>query len=308
MAVLVTGGCGAIDSNLVKRLLLNNKVIVMDDLSEGAITNIPLANENLTPYFSSVNDTSVLDKIFNEDIDCVYHLAASFANEKSVRDPLQDANVNINGTLNVLEHCRKKDVKFVYASSSSCYSGLLDASFKEDMMPHPSTPYAISKYSGELYAMAYNKIYGLPTTAIRYFYSYGPGERPGQYRNVIPNWVQSALNGEQLTITGTGDEVRDFTYVDDTIDLTLLAANAPNAIGEVFNSGTGTPTKIVDLANKINVMTGNYAGVRYLEPRAWDTVPYRVANIKKSKDLLGYNPKVSLDDGLKKTIDWMEML
>ncbi len=306
--VLVTGGCGAIGSNLVKRLLPNNKVVTIDDLSEGFEKNLDLTHENLTYVNGSILDRALLGKVFDDhSFDVVFHLAAAFANQKSVENPRHDLEVNIDGTMFVLEECRKHDIpRVMYASSSSSYGPGNGDPFTELMVPDPSTPYAVSKLAGEYYSLVYHKVYGLNTTIIRYFNSFGPGEWPGKYRNVIPRWFDMALKGKPLTIRGTGEATRDFTYIDDTIDITLLAVEHPKAIGQVFNSGTGTPTKVIDLANKINGLTGNPGGLETIQMPHWDNVPDRLASIGKAKELLGYNPKVSLDEGLRKTYEWFK--
>lgn len=307
--VLVTGGCGAIGSNLVKRLLPDNDVVVIDDFSEGFEKNLD-KHKRLTLVKGTILDRALLSKTFKKHgFDAVFHLAASFANEKSVENPQRDLDVNVNGTIYVLEECRAHDVsRVVYASSSSSYGNIAETPFREDMVPKPSTPYAVSKLGGEYYSIVYNKVYGLKTSVIRYFNSFGPGEWPGKYRNVIPNWFDLALRGKPLPVMGSGEETRDFTFISDTVDITLLAAEKAKAVGEVFNSGTGKATSVVDLANKINALTKNKTGVSKVPRRSWDNVLHRVASIEKARCLLGYEPKVGLDEGLKLTYGWFKSL
>lgn len=306
-SILITGGLGAIGSNLSRELCRNNDVVIVDDMSEGHLESIYDIREDVTFIKGDIRDDRLLKKVFSKDFDVIFHLAASFANEKSVRNPLHDADVNIMGTLKLLEWARKKEPeRFLYASSSSSY-GPYKMPVREDMQPHPSTPYALSKLVGEHYSMLYHNVYGVRTCAIRYFNSYGPGEYPGEYRNVIPNFFHAAMNGKPLKITGTGNETRDFTYIFDVIKGTVLMAIKEKAIGEVVNIGSGKETKIQKLAEKINAITGNKR-IERVKRRSWDKVTRRVADIGKARRLLGYSPSVKLDGGLRKTYEWFKKI
>jgi len=169
-----------------------------------------------------------------------------------------------------------------------------------------STPYQITKMLGELYCNFFYNHYGLPVVKTRFFNSYGPGEIPGQYRNVIPNFIYWAMKGESLPLTGTGEETRDFTYVNDLIDGLLRAGYFEEAIGKEFNLASGKETKIIDLANRISDLTGNKAGINFLSRRKWDTKSRLLASVDRAKTLVGYVPKTEFDEGLKRTVEWFK--
>ena len=220
--VLVTGGAGAIGSNLVCRLAgpLRCRVTVLDDLSQGRLSNIGDAVKNGARFVrGNINSERTLKAIFQNRFDAVYHLAASFANELSVERPFNDLECNIRGTLSILLKSAKSKVKlFVYAGSSSSYGPRKSTELKESFYPNPSTPYAVSKLTGEFYCGAMHHLYGMEYVALRFSNTYGPRDFPGRYRNVIPNFMKCAVLGEPLRITGTGNEERDCTYIDDCID------------------------------------------------------------------------------------------
>lgn len=167
-----------------------------------------------------------------------------------------------------------------------------------------SSPYQITKMLGELYCNFFRNHYSLPAVKARFFNSYGPGEVPGQYRNVIPNFIYWALQGKPLPITGTGEETRDFTYVGDLVDGILRGAYHDDAIGEEFNLASGRETRIIDLAHMINELTGNSAGISFTERRKWDTKSRLLASTDKAHRLMGYRPAMDFEEGLKNTIDW----
>jgi nucleoside-diphosphate-sugar epimerase len=166
------------------------------------------------------------------------------------------------------------------------------------------TPYQINKLVGELYCNYFNDYYKLPVAIARYFNVYGPGEVPGKYRNVIPNFIWWAMHKKPLPITGTGEETRDFSYVEDIVDGTLKIGVIKEAVGEAINLASGNETRVVDLANWINELTGNKNGVVFKSKREWDNVTKRRASIEKARKILGYNPNTSIKDGLKKTYEW----
>ncbi len=303
--VLVTGGAGSIGSNLVRRLVEEKaQVIVLDDLSSGFEDNIPLSSD-IQIVIGSVTDDEVLKAVFSQPIDFIFHLAASFANQKSIETPLEDLETNITGTVKLLQHSikLKKLPRFVYASSS-CVYGHSEGVIIEETALAPYTPYAISKLTAERYVRFFHNYYALPITILRYFNTYGPGERPGKYRNVIPNFFRLAMEGLPLPLTGTGKETRTFTFVSDAISATINAALVEHAIGECFNIASDNESGIKDVAQKINALAGNKAGMKMEEKRKWDLVSRRVANHKKAKRILGYEPKINLDEGLERTYEW----
>jgi len=304
--VLVTGGAGAIGGHLVRRLEeVSAKVIVLDDLSSGEKDN--LCGTSATFVRGSVTDSRALDEVFADEIHAVYHLAALFANQNSVEHPALDLSVNGEGTLRVLERARIKGVdRFVFVSSS-CIYGNADGVLTEDLPPgRLDTPYAATKLLGEHYTQFFHDFYGLPTVIVRLFNTYGPGERPGPYRNVIPNFIYRALRGKPLPITGNGEETRDFNYVGDTVQGLLLAGGHPAAVGRIYNIATGREVRILDLANLINQLTGNQAGIDCCARRRWDHVSRRVGSIARIAQELGYRSTVSLEEGLRHTYEWIK--
>jgi len=215
--------------------------------------------------------------------------------------------VNGQGTLKVLQYSNLVGVeKFVFASSGcSVYGSQAPLPVKEDFVSlHLDTPYQIHKLLGELYCNYFHNYYGLPVAVARYFNVYGPGEVPGRYRNVIPNFMWRALCKQPLSITGTGEETRDFTFVDDIVDGTLRLGTVNGAAGEAINLASETETKVIDLATWINELTGNEAGTVLGPRRNWDKVVKRRASTEKARRILGYEPRTEIRDGLEKTLGW----
>ncbi len=306
--VLITGGAGAIGSNLTTALLDAGakRVIIIDDLSSAERWNVP-DRPNVLLVEKSILDEEALKRVSLERPQIVYHLAAFFANQNSVDHPEQDLMVNGLGTLRMLEYSALSGVdRFVYASSGcAIYAKDAPLPLHEDFMSmEVSTPYQITKMLGELYCNFFHAHYGLKTAIPRFFNSYGPGEVPGQYRNVIPNFIYRAIKGLALPITGTGEETRDFTYVGDIVDGLLRVGSMESAIGQKINLASGKETRILDLAEMINREVGNRAGVRFVGRREWDTKSRLLASIQRARELIGYEPKTSLEDGLRKTIQW----
>jgi UDP-glucose 4-epimerase len=302
--ILVTGGAGAIGSTLVQLLADKNKLIVVDDLTSG-YKELVAEHPSIVFIHGSIVDNHVLDEAFSHNVQVVYHLAAFFANQNSVDFPEKDLMVNGMGTLKVLEWSVKHKVeKFVYASSSCVYGNMHDNATEDNGKIQLDTPYAISKYLGEKYTEFFHHHYKLNTTILRIFNSYGPGEKPGKYRNVIPNWLKLAMEGKTLPITGTGEETRDFNFVENTVMGFVLATLKEESNGQIFNIGGGKETTIQELAEIINEVTGNPGGIQHVPRRDWDTVLRRRANIDKARKLLGYEPKNNLREGVKATHEW----
>ena len=248
----------------------------------------------------SILDEEVLKRVFSDRLDFVFHLAAHFANQNSVDNPEADLMVNGVGVLKVLEYSKLTRVgKFIFASSGcSVYGSQEPLPLKEDFVSfHMGTPYQITKLLGELYCNFFYDYYGLPVVICRYFNVYGPGEIPGRYRNVIPNFIWWALQQQPLSITGTGEETRDFTFVEDIVDGTLRASVIPEAVGDAFNLASETETKVIDIASMVNEITGNHNGVEFVTRRDWDKITRRRASIEKARKVLGYEPKTK-DGGI----------
>jgi UDP-glucose 4-epimerase len=308
--VLVTGGAGAVGSNLVKRLdeLETKKIIILDNLSSSYEWNI-LRSPKVLFIKGDILDDEKLKWAFKEKPDIVYHLAAHFANQNSVDNPETDLMVNGMGILKVLQYAHLVQVeRFIY-SSSGCgiYGPDSTMPFEEhDTSMQLYTPYQVTKMLGELYANYFHNLYGLPIVNARFFNSYGPGEVPGQYRNVIPNFFYWAMHGQPLPITGTGEETRDFTYVGDIVNGLLAMAYYQDAVGESINLGAGREIMIKDLAQWINEITDNKAGIVFKERRDWDKKNRLLSSIEKAKRILKYDPQMEFKDGLKNVYKWFQ--
>ncbi len=307
--ILITGGAGCIGSNLVSALahLDAGKVTIIDDLSSSAEWNIPKV-PNLTFVKGSILNEALLKEVFSEGPDYVFHLAALFANQNSIEHPHEDLMVNGLGTLRILEQSHKARVKRVVYASSGCsvYGNKAPLPFREDYVSiNLDTPYQITKLLGELYCNFFYNYYSLPTVRLRFFNVYGPGEIPGKYRNVIPNFIYWAIQNQPLPVTGTGEETRDFTYVEDVVKGILAGGLVQEAIGEAINLASERETKIIDLAKTINTILNNKE-IIFQERRKWDKASRRRASVKKAKRILGYNPKTEIVAGLEKTVDWIK--
>ena len=306
--ILVTGGAGCIGGNLCKKLseLHAHNVIILDNLSSAYEWNIPVA-DNIEFVKGDVLSDEYLKRVFKEKPDYVFHLAAHFANQNSVDNPETDLMVNGMGILKVLQYAHLANVKrFVY-SSSGCGVYGLDSKmpFKEhDISIHLHTPYQVTKLLGELYTNYFHNLYQLPIVNARFFNVFGPGEVPGKYRNVIPNFMYWAMHHQPLPITGDGSETRDWTYVSDIVNGLLSMGVVGEAVGEAINLGSATETKVIDMAHMVNDLTGNPSGITYTERRNWDVKTRLLSSIDKAKDILGYKPKTSFDDGVELLYHW----
>ncbi len=307
--VLITGGAGCVGSNLTKGLIKVGaaRIIVLDDLSAAARWNIP-ADPSVTFIQGSILDEEALKRAFAPGTDYVFHLAAHFANQNSVDNPETDLAVNGQGTIKVLQYSHLTKVKRIVFASSGCsvYGSKAPLPLKEDFVSlHLDTPYQITKLLGELYCNFFHNFYGLPVAIARYFNVFGPGEIPGAYRNVIPNFIWWALQKRPLPITGTGEETRDFTFVDDIVDGTLRLGVIPAAVGDAFNLASETETRVIDIANIVNRLTGNESGIKMVPRRDWDLITRRRASIEKAGRVLGYKPTTNMEKGIKAAYDWI---
>ena len=305
--VLITGGAGCIGSNLTRALLKADveKIFVLDDLSSSKKWNVPNDPSVAFIHGSILNDES-LKNVFSQKPNYVFHLAAHFANQNSIDHPETNLLVNGLGTLKVLKYSQIGNVeKFLFASSGcSVYGSNAPLPLKEEYVSlYLDSPYQITKLLGELYCNFFHNYHSLPVAIGRLFNVYGPREIPGKYRNVIPNFIYWAMHGQQLPIMGTGEETRDFTFVDDVVEGVLRAAVVPEAVGQAINLASGTETKIIDLANMINELTGNN-GLRFVETRSWDKIVRRRASVEKARKLIEYESKTEMKEGLKKTVEW----
>ncbi|WP_438965823.1 SDR family oxidoreductase [Flavobacterium sp.] len=313
--ILITGGAGFIGSNLCEYFLLNNnKVTCLDNFSTGHKYNIEKLYSN--PRFSlikgDIRDLETCKKAV-EGVDYVLHQAALGSVPRSLKDPITSNDVNVSGFLNMLVASRDANVKrFVYAASSSTYGDSEALPKVEDVIGKPLSPYAITKYVNELYATIFNSTYGLETIGLRYFNVFGRNQDPnGAYAAVIPKFVSQFMNHESPVINGDGLFSRDFTYIDNVIQMNekaLLTTN-PDAINTVYNTAFGDRTTLNDLIGYIKEFLTVYdpeianVDVVYGPNRSGD-IPHSLASIEKAKSLLGYEPKYSMREGLKEAVDW----
>ena len=279
--------------------------MILDDLSSAERWTLP-TDPRLLLIHGSVLDERDLKRAFAGRPFLVFHLAALFANQNSIDHPEDDLMVNGLGTLKVLQYAHLTGAeRVVYASSGCSVYGKSPLPLREEFLSMDlDTPYQITKMLGELYSNFYRNFYGLQTVRTRFFNSFGPGEIPGRYRNVIPNFIYWAMRGEALPITGTGEETRDWTFVGDIVDGLLRAGAMKEALGEAFNLASERETRVIDIAHWINGQTGNAAGIRYLERRKWDSKDRLLASIDKARCVLGYEPRMDLKAGLAQTVEW----
>jgi nucleoside-diphosphate-sugar epimerase len=305
MRYLVTGGAGFIGSNMVDELLRRgHEVVVLDDLSTGKEENLANVRGKIDFRAGSITDLAHVQSAI-KGADYVIHLAARTSVPKSVVDPLETNRVNIDGTLNVLVAARDANVKrFVFAASSSAYGETPTLPKTETMWPEPISPYGITKYVGELYAQVFGRVYGLENASLRYFNVFGPRQDPtSQYSGVLSRFMLSVLHGEPLLIYGDGEQSRDFTYIDNVVDETLRACEAGEASGKVFNGGTGLRITLNEVLKLLEKITGRKIQAKYDPPRTGDIL-HSQADISLARKVLGYEPRVLFEDGLKRTWEW----
>lgn len=302
---LITGGAGFIGSsiaaNLVKR---NEKVRIIDNFSTGNMSNIEPFLDKIELFKGDLRDIETVNKAV-DGIDFCFHEAALPSVARSIEDPLGSNEVNITGTLNLLIACQNQGVKrVVYAASSSAYGDTPVLPKQEDMFPSPLSPYAIAKLTGEQYCRVFYSLYKLETIALRYFNVFGPNQDPtSEYSAVIPKFITAMLKGNSPTIYGDGEQSRDFTYIDNVIDANLLAIQTQNGLGQVFNAACGARISLNELVEAINNILGTNLKPNYAEPRLGD-VRHSLADISNIRDCLGYEPRISFMEGLKRTIEW----
>lgn len=303
---LVTGGAGFIGSNLVERLVAEGKKVrVIDNLATGKVSN-------LDPFFDRIEfvngDIRYLNTVMEamNDVDYVLHQAALPSVPRSIETPLESNDVNTNGTLNLLYAAKEASVKrFVYAASSSAYGESETLPKIESMQTSPLSPYAVNKLSGEYNCKAFYNVYGLKTVALRYFNIYGPKQDPNSYYSaVIPKFIKELLTGKQPIIFGDGEQSRDFTFIENVLNANLLACVAPEkAFGRVMNCACGERITLNQLALELKKLLEVDIDPKHGEPRAGD-IKHSLADISLAKELIGYEPKIHIAEGLEKTVKW----
>jgi nucleoside-diphosphate-sugar epimerase len=305
MRYLVTGGAGFIGSNTVDELVRRgHSVVVLDDLSSGKEENLGDIRNKITFIKGSITDIEVVRKAMHE-AEYVLHLAARTSVPRSVKDPIETNKINIDGTLNVLVAAKELKVKrVVFAASSSAYGETPTLPKVETMHPEPISPYGVTKYVGELYGQTFGRCYGLENVSLRYFNIFGPRQDPSSpYSGVLAKFCTAFLEDTQPVVFGDGEQTRDFTYVDNAVQANLLACEAPNVSGKVFNVGCAVRTSLNEVLRVLRTITGKTLEAKYEPPRDGD-IRDSLADISQAKEFLGYDPQVSFEDGLSRTFEW----
>jgi nucleoside-diphosphate-sugar epimerase len=305
MRYVVTGGAGFIGSNTVDELVRRgHTVVVLDDLSGGREENLAEIRNKISFIKGSITDLEAVRKAMHE-ADFVLHLAARTSVPRSVKDPLETNKVNVEGTLNVLVAARDAKVKrIVFAASSSAYGETAVLPKMETMQPEPISPYGVSKYAGELYAQTFGRVYGLENVCLRYFNIFGPRQDPSSpYSGVLAKFCSDFLEGTAPVIYGDGEQSRDFTFVENAVAANLLACEAPNVSGKVFNIGTRVRTTLNETVALLTKLSGTKLEAKYEPPRDGD-IRDSQADITLARELLKYEPSVSFEEGLSRTLDW----
>jgi nucleoside-diphosphate-sugar epimerase len=303
---MVTGGAGFIGSHIASGLLAGGaRVRILDDLSTGHRENIDEIGGDIDFIQGSVADEQLLAKAL-DNVELIFHEAAIPSVPRSVEAPRQTHIASVDGTFSLLLAARNAGVKrVVYAASSSAYGDQPTLPKSEQMPPDPLSPYAVAKLVGEYYCKVFTRVYGLETVSLRYFNVFGPRQDPGsQYSGVVSRFISALTTNERPVIYGDGEQSRDFTYIDNVVAANLSAASAPNAAGKVINIANGKRITLNELLSELKQLTGRTdVTAEYREPRVGD-VRHSLADISMARELLGYESKVELREGLQRTLDW----
>lgn len=304
---VVTGGAGFIGSHLVERLLRDGEeVLLIDDFSSGTEANIQefRGHPKLRVERESVTEPATLARLF-KGAEFVFHHAAIPSVQKSLEHPMESNNANIGGTLAVMVAARQSNVRrVIYASSSSVYGDAEVLPKHEEMPARPLSPYALQKYSGEVYGQIFFDLFGTGFTALRYFNVFGPRQNPkSQYAAVIPRFITAMVKNEQPVIYGDGEQSRDFTYVDNVVEANIKASRSKNADGQVMNIALGERISLNQLVSTINDLLGTQLRPLY-EPRRAGDVRHSQASIERSRRLISFTPVVDFKTGLQRSVQW----
>jgi nucleoside-diphosphate-sugar epimerase len=300
---LVTGGAGFIGSHLVRFLLMRGQVRVLDDFSSGTLDNLTEVLPHIELLRGSVTDAALVQKAV-EGCEVVFHLAAQVSVPLSLEQPVETFEVNLYGTQLLLEAARQAGVRrFVFASSAAVYGDAPRLPKRETMLPRPISPYAWSKWYGELLCRDYWRVYGVPTVSLRFFNVYGPRQNPcSQYAAVIPRWITAALTDRKPIVYGDGKQTRDFVYIEDLLQGLWLAAEHPEAVGRVFNLASGRAYSLLELLQAIEEAVGSPLEPQFTSPRPGD-IRHSFADIRAARGILGYEPRISLQEGIRRTLN-----
>lgn len=306
---LVTGGAGFIGSHIVTALISRgDRVRVLDNLSTGSLANLKHVEGAVELIEADLNDVAAVTRA-THGVDCIFHDAALASVPRSVEHPLDTNAACVTGTLNLLDIARRNGVRrLVYAGSSSAYGDQPTSSKRESDLPAPISPYGAAKLAAEYYCQAFTATYGFETVTIRYFNVFGPRQDPNsQYSAVIPLFITAMLAGRKPTVYGDGHQSRDFTYIDNVVHGNLLAADAPNVAGRVFNVANGRQTSLLELIATLNRLLGTQVEPNFAPARAGD-VRESLADISRARQGLKYEPLVDFEDGLRHSIDYYKQL
>ena len=305
---LVTGGAGFVGSHIATGLVeAGAKVRVIDDLSTGYLKNLQHIESKIDFIQGSAGDSDTLRRALN-DVELVFHEAAIPSVPRSVDRPTETHDASVNTTFALLLAARDQKVRrFVYAASSSAYGDQPELPKHEDMRPAPLSPYAVAKLVGEYYAQVFTNVYGLETVSLRYFNVFGPRQDPGsQYSGVISRFMSALMNDQQPVIYGDGGQSRDFTYVSNVVEANMRAAESAAAVGKVMNVATGRQVTLNELLEIMKKVTGKSTVATRYEPVRVGDVRHSLADISRARSLLGYEPTVELEEGLRLTFDWWQ--
>lgn len=304
---LITGGAGFIGSNIAKTLVAKGeKVKILDNFNTGKKDNIAEFIDEIEVIDCDFTNEKTVQSALKQ-VDVVFHQGAIPSVPKSIQNPIESNHANVSGTLQLLQGAVEAKVsRFIYAASSSAYGDSETLPKHEQLPGNPMSPYAVSKYAGELYCKVFHNLYGLETVSLRYFNVFGPRQDPNsKYAAVIPSFIKAMLNDKPPTIFGDGTQSRDFTFIDNVVSANLLAANAPKLQGESVNIGGGASIDLNSLVDEINVLLGKQIQASYGPERPGD-VKHSLADIHLAEKLIAYRPIVSFREGLRQTVEWFK--
>jgi nucleoside-diphosphate-sugar epimerase len=307
MNYLITGGAGFIGSNIARRLIAEGEFVrIIDNFSTGKKRNIDDIIDKSELIEGDIRNAEIAIEALR-DMDFIIHQAAIPSVPRSIKDPITSNDVNITGTLNLLNAAKNKGIKrFIYASSSSVYGDTPVLPKREDMHPNPQSPYAVTKLTGEYYCNVFYRVFGIPTVSLRYFNVFGPYQDPeSQYAAVIPRFIIAILNQKSPLVYGDGEQSRDFTFVENIVEANILSCKNDNASGKIFNIACGERFTINRLLKELYYLTDKEFNPVYTDPRQGD-IRHSHADISSAREIIGYEPEVDFKGGIKKTVEWFK--